>query len=64
MSLIGGIEPVHFLTLEMDELRAYVEELLDRINPHRYILANSDNCPPGVTVEKFRLVTEMVRATA
>ena len=64
MSLIGGIEPVHFLTLEMDELRAYIEELLDRINPHRYILANSDSCPPGVTVEKFRLVTKMVRERA
>jgi uroporphyrinogen-III decarboxylase len=61
MGLIGGIEPVHFLTLEMDDLRAYVEDLLDRMNPHRYVLANSDSCPPGVTVEKFRLVTEIVR---
>lgn len=60
IGLVGGIEPVHFLTLEIDELHAYVEELLDRMNPHRYILANSDSCPPGVTVEKFRLVTEIV----
>jgi uroporphyrinogen-III decarboxylase len=62
--LIGGIEPVMFLTLEMDALRAYVENLLTRMDHRYYILANSDSCPPGVTVEKFRMVTEMVRTCA
>ena len=61
MGLIGGIEPVHFLNLALPELRAYVEELIERMGVHRYILANSDSCPPGVTVEKFRMVSEMVR---
>ncbi len=59
--LVGGIEPVMFLTLSLAELRAYVQNLLDRMDPHGYILANSDSCPPGVSLEKFRLVTEMVR---
>jgi uroporphyrinogen-III decarboxylase len=61
IALIGGIEPVNFLTLEMLELRAYVENLVERMGSERYILANSDSCPPGVSVEKFRLVTEIVR---
>ena len=62
VGIIGGIEPVHFLTLDMNDLRDYVETLLDRVEPQRYILANSDSCPPGVSVEKFRLVTEIVQS--
>jgi uroporphyrinogen-III decarboxylase len=64
VGIVGGIEPTHFLNLKLDALREYVEELLDRVNPHHYILANSDSCPPGVAVEKFRLVTEIVRSRA
>jgi uroporphyrinogen-III decarboxylase len=62
VGIIGGIEPVHFLTLDLKDLRDYVETLLDRIRHRHYILANSDSCPPGVSVEKFRLVTEIVQA--
>ncbi len=61
MGLIGGIEPVNFLQLDLIQLRADVENLIDRMGTHRYILANSDSCPPGVAIEKFRMVTEMVR---
>jgi uroporphyrinogen-III decarboxylase len=60
--IIGGIEPTHFLNLDLDGLHDYVKELLDRVNPRHYVLANSDSCPPGVSVEKFRLVTEIVRS--
>jgi len=62
MGLIGGIEPVNFLNLELPELRRYVEDLVERMGAHRYILANSDSCPPGVALEKFRMVSEMVRS--
>jgi uroporphyrinogen-III decarboxylase len=62
VGLVGGIEPVMFLTLGMDELRSYVETLLSRMNHRYYVLANSDSCPPGVSVEKFRMVTDLVRA--
>lgn len=62
IALIGGIEPVMFLTLDLPKLRVYVQNLLDRMAPQRYVLANSDSCPPGVSLEKFYLVTEMVRA--
>ena len=62
VGIIGGIEPTHFLNLDLDGLRDYVEELLAQVNPCHYVLANSDSCPPGVSVEKFRLVTEIVRS--
>jgi hypothetical protein len=61
MGLIGGIEPVNFLNLDLPQLRDYVQNLIDRMGSHRYILANSDSCPPGVSLEKFRLVTQIVR---
>ncbi len=62
VGIIGGIEPVHFLTLDLNDLREYVETLLDRVQTRHYVLANSDSCPPGVSVEKFRLVTQIVRS--
>jgi uroporphyrinogen-III decarboxylase len=62
VGLIGGIEPVHFLTLNLNDFQAYVERLLDRTQPQHYILANSDSCPPGVPVEKFRLVSQIVQS--
>jgi hypothetical protein len=62
VGIIGGIESVHFLTLDLNDLRGYVETLLDRVRHRHYILANSDSCPPGVSVEKFRLVTQIVQA--
>ena len=64
MGLIGGIEPVNFLNLDLPQLRAYVENLIERMGSHRYILANSDSCPPGVAIEKFLLVSKMVRSQA
>ncbi len=62
VGIVGGIEPTHFLNLDLDGLRDYVEELLAQVNPCHYVLANSDSCPPGVSAEKFRLVTEIVRS--
>jgi hypothetical protein len=53
---------VNFLNLDLPHLRAYVENLIDRMGAHRYILANSDNCPPVIALEKFILVSEMVRS--
>ncbi len=61
IALIGGIEPTVFLQASMDQLETYVAELLARMGTQRYILANSDSCPPGVSIDKFRLVTQMVQ---
>lgn len=64
MGLIGGIEPLAILTLDLPAFEVYVRELIKRMGTHRYILANSDSCPPGVSLEKFTLVSRLVRDTA
>ncbi len=58
---IGGIEPTVFLNSTLRELELYVLELMERMKGSRFVLANSDSCPPGVSLEKFRLVSDMVR---
>ncbi len=60
IGVVGGIEPVQFLSLDEIRLRDYVEDLLERVDPRHFILANSDSCPPGVSVEKFRLVGDIL----
>jgi uroporphyrinogen-III decarboxylase len=60
-AIIGGIEPTHFLNLSLRELDGYVEQVLHDGSGGPFILANSDSCPPGVTMEKFRRVGEIVR---
>jgi len=62
MGIIGGIEPTHFLGLTESELGLYVESVIDEARGGPFILANSDSCPPGVTVEKFKLVADIARA--
>lgn len=61
MGIIGGIEPVHFLDLPFHDLEAYVEQVIADGAGGPFILANSDSCPPGVTVEKFKLVADVAR---
>lgn len=60
-ALIGGIEPVFFERCGMETLEARVHALLALGKKRRYVLANSDSCPPGVEAWKFRAVSEMVR---
>jgi len=61
-ALIGGLDPVRFLTLQGSDLDAYVEETLDAAGERGFILANSDSCPPGVEEEKFSRITKLVGA--
>ena len=63
IGLIGGIEPTFFQNCTMDELEARVYHLLAVMKGKRFVLANSDSCPPGVAYEKFRLVSDIVRRT-
>lgn len=60
IGLIGGIEPTVFLYSSMEELEEYVITLLKKVGRKKYILANSDSCPPGVSLEKFKLITKIV----
>jgi uroporphyrinogen-III decarboxylase len=64
IGLIGGIEPTVFLYSTYDELEEYVTALMTNMTQagrSKWILANSDSCPPGVSVEKFKAVTHLVR---
>jgi hypothetical protein len=60
-AIIGGIEPTHFLNLSLDALDAYVEQVIADGAGGPFVLANSDSCPPGVTMEKFQRVGQIVR---
>ena len=61
VGIVGGIEPVEFLRLSLEELEPYVEGVIAELRGGPFLLANSDSCPPGVTVEKFKLVAEIAR---
>jgi len=60
--IIGGIEPLNFLTLSMDDFKNYVEDTLSKIVPLGFIFGNSDSCPPGVSMEKFKMVTQIINS--
>ena len=61
--IIGGIEPTEFLRRTPEQLAPYVEEMIVQASPGPFVLANGDSCPPGVSVEKFKLVGDVVRRT-
>lgn len=62
MGIIGGIEPTQFLNLSETDLGPYVESVIEDAKGGPFVLANSDSCPPGVTIEKFKLVAELAKA--
>ncbi|MBI9108189.1 MAG: hypothetical protein JEZ04_15675 [Spirochaetales bacterium] len=61
IALIGGIEPTVFKNAGMAEFSLYIDQLLEKMEGSRYILANSDSCPPGVSLEKFMYVSKRIR---
>ena len=61
-AIIGGIEPTAFLNLSLAKLGPYAERVIEDGSGGPFVLANSDSCPPGVTVEKFRLVADVTRS--
>jgi hypothetical protein len=63
VGIIGGIEPTRFLDLPLQKLAPYVESVIADAQGGPFVLANSDSCPPGVTLEKFKLVADIAKAT-
>ena len=63
MGIIGGIEPTQFLNLNGDALRRYTATVIEDAQGGPFVLANSDSCPPGVTVDKFKLVADVARSS-
>ena len=61
IALIGGIEPVFFQDCTREQLEQRVEYLLKTTRGRRYVLANSDSCPPAVEEWKLQLVSELFK---
>ena len=61
IGLIGGIEPTVLLNSGMDALLVYTQNLIGKMRGGRYVLANSDSCPPGVEKEKFFALANLVK---
>ena len=52
---------MRLLSGTVDDVRRDAQELLRDLSGRRFVLANSDSCPPGVAYKKFLAVTELVR---
>lgn len=61
IGIIGGIEPTFIEGCSLEMLEECVRELCSVMKGKRFVLANSDSCPPGVAYEKFLLVSELVK---
>lgn len=61
IALIGGIEPTFLLNSTQEELTEQVTALIQKMKGSRYVLANSDSCPPGVEYCKFTEISRLVR---
>lgn len=61
IAVVGGIEPTQLLSASGEELRKQACQLMECMKGRGYILANSDSCPPGVSVEKFELLSRLVK---
>lgn len=61
IALIGGIEPVFLLNSTRQELIEQVSGLIRDMKESRYVLANSDSCPPKVEYGKFADISRLVR---
>ncbi|MBS6196342.1 MAG: hypothetical protein KH828_12260 [Clostridiales bacterium] len=62
--IIGGLEPTFLLNCSLQDLEKRVHDLLSSTQGRRYILANSDSCPPNVTYEKFLLINRIIQESS
>lgn len=60
VALIGGIDASIMEQTTCQELCEYAKNLLEEMRGHRFILANSDSCPPNVSHEKFIALGKIV----
>ena len=64
IALIGGLEPVRLMNGTVESVCTDAMELMRDLAGRRFVLANSDSCPPNVEYEKFLAVTDLVRRSA
>ena len=61
IGIIGGIEPTFIENCTLDMLEKNVRDLVQTMKGKRFVLANSDSCPPNVSYEKFLLVSDLIK---
>ena len=61
IGIIGGIEPTELLNRSVEKLEHYVEQIIADCQGGPFILANSDSCPPGVTIEKLAFISQIAK---
>lgn len=61
IGLIGGIEPTVLLNYNISDLADYVADVIMKTGTRKFILGNSDSCPPGVEIDKFRMISGLVK---
>lgn len=59
IAIVGGIEPIQLLNLSVEEVVAKGKDLIDIMQGRGYVLANSDSCPPGVEIQKFKALSDL-----
>lgn len=60
IALIGGLEPVHLLNGTVEDVCEDARTLIRDLAGRRFVLANSDSCPPNVAYEKWIAATRVV----
>jgi len=59
--VIGGIDATAFTQLSVDDIKEYVKDLLEQINPSdNFILGSGDAVPYGTPLENLKAVTEVI----
>lgn len=53
MTIIGGLEPTFLIHANEEDMKKRIFKILDKMKGRRYVLANSDSCPPEVTETQF-----------
>jgi hypothetical protein len=61
VAIIGGLEPTTLLSTSLQALEPYVEQTIAALAGGPFVLANSDSCPPGVSVEKLALAASVAK---
>jgi uroporphyrinogen-III decarboxylase len=64
IALIGGLEPVRLMNGTVESVCTDAMELMNDLAGRRFVLGNSDSCPPNVEYEKFLAVSDLVRRSA
>ena len=61
IAVLGGLGAIQFLEHTEDQVEEDGRTLVKVMKGKRFLLANSDSCPPGISIEKFKRLAKVVR---